>query len=51
MASAGSIALRGTLGQPFVGVSGSGNVTLEHGFWHGAAAGYAVYLPVVMRGY
>ena len=51
MASAGSVALRGTLGQPFVGVGRSGDVTLEHGFWHGAAAGYVVYLPLVLRGY
>ena len=51
MASAGPVTLRGTLGQPFAGVSSSGDVDVEHGFWHGAAAEYAVYLPLVMRNY
>jgi len=50
-ASIGPVTLRGTLGQPFVGVSRSGNVALGHGFWHGEGVGYTVYLPVVLRNY
>ncbi len=50
-ASAG-VTLRATLGQPVVGVvtTGSGDVTLGQGFWHGATPGYNIYLPLVMRG-
>ena len=48
--TAGSVALRATLGQPAVGVatSSGGNVTLGKGFWHGATP-YKIYLPLVMR--
>lgn len=45
------ITLRGTLGQPFVGVNSSDNITLGHGFWHGTEAIYTVYLPLVLREY
>jgi hypothetical protein len=48
-ASAGSVTLNGTLGQPFVGQSQSGNVTLRHGFWHGTDVVNKVYLPMVSR--
>jgi len=47
----GGITLRGTLGQPFVGGSASGNVTVRHGFWHGvqvSAVNRAIYLPLVL---
>ena len=47
--SVGGVTLRGTLGQPFVGVSRSGSVALSYGFWHGIAAEYKIYLPVVLR--
>ena len=49
--AAGVVTLRATLGQPVVGVvSGGGDITLGQGFWHGGAApGYNVYLPLVMR--
>ena len=47
--SAGGAALRATLGQPVVGIVTSGDVTLVQGFWHGEAAGYSIYLPLVMR--
>jgi hypothetical protein len=49
--AAGGAALRATLGQPVVGgvSGGGGDVTLEHGFWHGATQGYSVYLPLVLR--
>ncbi len=47
--SVGSIALRGTLGQPFVGVSAEGSVTLGHGFWHAEGMLNAIYLPIVLR--
>jgi hypothetical protein len=47
--SVGSVTLRATLGQPFVGVNSSGGVSLGHGFWHGGALGpLAVYLPLVI---
>ena len=51
--AAGGAALRATLGQPVVGVvtSGSGDVTLGQGFWHGATSGYNIYLPLVIRNY
>ncbi len=51
-AAAGGVALRATLGQPIVGVAGSGEVSLGHGFWHGgvlAESGHSIYLPLVMR--
>jgi hypothetical protein len=43
------VTLRGTLGQPAVGVLSDGEVALGQGFWHGALAGHAVYLPLVLR--
>ena len=45
----GSVSLRATLGQPLVGTVSEGLVTLRQGFWHGGTAGYAVYLPLVVR--
>ena len=47
-ASVGSVTLNGTLGQPFVGVSHSGNVDLGHDFWHGVVDN-TIYLPVIKR--
>ena len=47
--SVGSRTLHGTLGQPLVGMSHSGNVDLGHGFWHGGEVGHTIYLPVVKR--
>ena len=46
--------LGGTVGQPDAGVLGNDGYTLSGGFWCGgalAAAGYNVYLPIVLRGY
>ena len=42
-----------TLGQPLVGiVSASGGViALGQGFWHGGAAEYCIYLPLILRHY
>jgi hypothetical protein len=46
----GGVTLRATLGQPVVRVVSGGNVTLGQGFWYGGAApGYEIYLPLVMR--
>ncbi len=49
--AAGDLTLRATLSQPMVGVvtSAGGDVTLGQGFWHGGIAGYAIYLPLVLR--
>ena len=49
-AGGGAVALRGTLGQPVVGVVTVGDIALGQGFWHGAA-GYDVYLPLVLRNF
>jgi hypothetical protein len=49
--AAGNVTLRATLGQPAVGVVSGGDITLGQGFWHGAIAGYNIYLPLVIRNY
>ena len=49
--AAGDVTLRATLGQPVVGAVSGGDVTLGQGFWRGAAPGYRIYLPLVMRNY
>jgi hypothetical protein len=46
--SADSITMNGTLGQPVVGQSSGGDVSLETGYW-GAGAEYLIYLPLVTR--
>jgi hypothetical protein len=47
--AATGLSLRGTLGQPVVGMvsSSGGEVTVGQGFWHQAP--YHTYLPVVFR--
>jgi len=50
-ASASGVALNDTLGQPIVGPAGNGSLSLEAGYWYGAAAEYKVYLPLVLREY
>ena len=47
--AAEGVALHATLGQPVVRVVSRGDVTLGQGFWGGAALGYNVYLPLVIR--
>lgn len=48
--TAGGAVLRGTLGQPVVGVvTDGGDVALGQGFWHGATSEYNIYLPMVIR--
>ena len=51
-ATAGTVTLRGTLGQPLVGGTRGGAVALGHGFWHGATPGtdHALYVPLVVFG-
>lgn len=51
--AAGDVTLRATLGQPVVGAitSGNGGIALGQGFWHGAAPGYKIYLPLIVRNY
>ena len=52
-ASGGSYTLVGTIGQPDAGILAGGDYTLGGGFWGGggAAAGYKVYLPMILRQY
>ena len=51
-ASGGSYTLGGTIGQPDAGILTGGNYTLGGGFWGGGvAAGYKVYLPMILRQY
>jgi hypothetical protein len=45
----GLYSLAGTIGQPDAGLLGGGGYTLNGGFWNGAAPGYRVYLPLVLR--
>ncbi len=49
-ATVGDVTLRGTLGQPFVGVHAGDDVTVKYGFWHGVEVGEVVYLPLVLSG-
>ena len=49
--AAGDVTLRATLGQPVVGAVSAGDVTLRQGFWRGAAVGYKIYLPLILRNY
>jgi len=51
--SGGSYTLAGAIGQPDVGILAGGDYTLGGGFWRGgvAAAGYKVYLPMILRQY
>ncbi len=45
------VVLRGTLGQPFVGLNRNDGVALGHGFWYGLGeATYRIYLPLAIRG-
>ena len=46
--SADGITMNGTLGQPVVGQSSSGDVSLGAGYWTRDME-YAVYVPLVMR--
>jgi hypothetical protein len=48
----GRYTLRGTAGQPDAATWSGGGYVVAGGFWGGAGPGeYAVYLPVVLRGY
>lgn len=49
---AGTYALDGTIGQAVVGLATDTSLEICSGFWCGAAAaGYKIYLPVVLRNY
>ena len=48
-AEAAPYALDGTVGQPMVGQAASPPYDLCAGYWCGAAAGYRVYLPLLLR--
>jgi hypothetical protein len=50
--SVNGVSMRGSLGQPIVGVRSNGDVVLEQGFWHGRETGeegLSIYLPLVMK--
>ncbi len=46
--TAGGVSLDGTFGQPVIGPSAGGAVTLGAGYWHASAAA-PVYLPIILR--
>mgnify|MGYP006297455959 CR=1 FL=1 len=50
-ASAGTVRLVASLGQPTIGTLTSGNrqTTLAQGFWHGEPTHYAIYLPLTVK--
>ena len=48
-AAAEGVALRGTLGQPFVGVVSKEDAAVRQGFWHGTRPGTDIYLPLVIN--
>ena len=48
-AAAEGVALRGTLGQPFVGAASEEGVAVRQGFWHGVRPGNDIYLPLVIN--
>lgn len=49
-ASSGGYTLAGTAGQPEPGAAlQGGGYVLIGGFWPGAAAGYRIYVPVVLK--
>ena len=48
-AAAEGVALRGTLGQPFVDTVSKEGVALRQGFWHGVRPGNDIYLPLVIN--
>jgi len=46
----GSYSLDGTIGQPDAGgTSSGGTYSLAGGFWGGAAVGYDLFLPLILR--
>jgi hypothetical protein len=49
--SGGGYAINSTIGQPVVGVASDTGYELCSGFWCGAAVGYKIYLPIVLKNY
>ena len=47
----GEVAVNSTLGEPIIGPSSGGSVSLGAGYWYGAAVDYRIYLPLVLRSY
>ncbi len=51
-AMGGSVTANDTLGQPFIGLSSGGDITLSAGYWHSqvpTVAGYKIYLPLTIK--
>ncbi len=48
-ASSASYAVNLTVGQTAIGASSSANYGSGLGYWHGAAAQYHIYLPLLLR--
>jgi hypothetical protein len=48
-ASSTNYAINLTIGQAAIGASSSANYAVGLGYWYGAAVGYKVYLPLVLR--
>jgi hypothetical protein len=48
--SGGTLAMRATIGQPAIGLSSSGPLSLSWGYWGGGTAAHIRnYLPLVSR--
>jgi hypothetical protein len=48
-ASGGAVSLDAALGQPVIGSSSAGSISLQAGFWYSDETGSTVFLPLVSR--
>ena len=48
---AGYVTLNSTLGEPIIGASSGGSVSLGAGYWYGGTVEHEIYLPIVLRSY
>jgi hypothetical protein len=48
-ASGGQVSLEAALGQPVIGNSSAGSISLQAGFWYSDGTGSTVFLPLVSR--
>jgi hypothetical protein len=50
-ANSDNYAVNFTIGQSAIGAANSTNYKAGLGYWYGAAGGYEIYLPLVMKSY